>query len=280
MRRLALGFTVMAFLLGLWGSGAEAQRNKRHKAKAQPPQSAAIAPALGDLQWGMSRDEVIKLLAKQVRERYRLRIAKTTDAIEEDRLQRAQQREMKQIREGYVRFDGASTGWDLGYLRDEFTHHNGEAMLTTKDSNSQNFYFFINGRLWKWYKAFDISVFEGRAFDEFAAAVQRKFGKGKSQKGELAPGSGVRQWLEWKDDDTRLRAIDQTAFYGFYCLVFEDANTLAKLATLRSTEPQRRSSETHKLVEAVTSTSAMAADPDRSPDIADRITGKVRSSRR
>ena len=29
------------------------------------------------------------------------------------------------------------------------------------DNTSQNYYFFINGKLWKWYKAFNASVFQG-----------------------------------------------------------------------------------------------------------------------
>ena len=147
-------------------------------------------------------------------------------------------------------------------------------MLVIKDDNSQNFYFFIGGRLWKWYKAFDAAVFPADNFGTFSTAVQKKFGTARDAEGELRPGAGKRHWLEWQDDKTRLRAVDETDFYGFYSLVFEDKGTLDNLARLRSNEgePEKKG---HSVVESVT------ADIDgrelgRRPNIVDRITGKIR----
>ena len=61
-------------------------------------------------------------------------------------------------------FRGTSTGWDVSFLRGEFTHGNDESMLVMRDENSQNFYFFFGGKLWKWYKAFDAEVFAAGDF--------------------------------------------------------------------------------------------------------------------
>ncbi len=277
MKRLAVGIVATILTVGLLASGADAQKKKkRGKPKAEAaPTSAAISPALGKLKWGMSKDDVLKLLVQKIRKTYRPRIAKTQDAMEEDRLRSEMLNKISRIRESFIRFDGQSTGWDIGFLRDEFTHNNDEAMLVTKDANSQNFYFFIGNRLWKLYKAFDIGVFEGKDFSQFAGAVHRKFGPSKEKEGELVPGSGKRRWLEWQDDATRLRAVDQTSFYGFYCLVFEHKDTVEKLTSLRSNAP-RRGKSSHALVDAVTSDSDMSANPDKAPDIVDRITGKLR----
>jgi hypothetical protein len=98
-----------------------------------------------------------------------------------------------------------------------------------KDFNSQNFYFFIDGKLWKWYKALDSKVFGGKGYNAFASALQRKFGEAKQIEGELVPGAEKRKWLEWEDRKTRLRAIDQTSFYGFFCLVFEEKDTVDRI---------------------------------------------------
>lgn len=290
MKRALIGLLVSAFFITAVASQAEAEKKaasqaaspkkKAQKAKKgkteQAPESAAISPSLGNIKWGMNREEVQKLLSDQVRDRYRPKIAKITDGIEEDRLTNAQNQEIKKIRDSFTSFDGRTSGWDLGFLRDEFTHNNGESMVVAKDSNSQNYYFFINDKLWKWYKAFNIEVFEGKSFADFADAIQRKFGKGKETEGELTQGAGKRHWIEWQDKSSRLRAVDQTAFYGFYCLVFEDKGTLGNLATLRRNAPER-GNKTHAMVESVTSSSNMAADPDESPNIIDRITGKMRT---
>ncbi len=282
MKRLSIGLLIAVVVCAVFTGAAAAQKKKKRRGKkgnkGKTPVSAQISPALGDLKWGMGEKDVLKLMVKAVKERYRLQIAKTTDGIEEDRLRTRERAEIAKIRESRIRFDGKSTGWDLGFLRDEFTHNNGESMIVVKDSNSQNFYFFINNRLWKWYKGFNIEVFEGKSFDEFAAAIQRKFGEAQDVTGELVKGAGKRRWLEWQDDTTRLRAIDQTAFYGFYCLVFEEKKTVNQLSSLR-TNDSRRKKESHSLVDAVTSDTDMAANPDDSPDIVDRITGKLRVRR-
>jgi hypothetical protein len=202
-------------------------------------------------------------------------VAKTHDAVEEDRLRNAATDEMKRIRDSYVEFKGTSTGWDVSFLKGEFTHGNGETMLVERDKNSQNFYFFINGKLWKWYKAFDAEVFRAGDFKGFAESVQRRFGPAKEGSGELAPGSGTRHWLEWQDDNTRLRAVDQSDFYGFYCLVFEERATVGNLAKLR-THTREVANKQNSVIDAVTT--PVERDPDAAPDVVDRITGKTRAS--
>jgi hypothetical protein len=259
------------------GAQTERKKGKQAKKSVKPAISEEIAPTLGTLKWGMSENDVLKMLGDKIREHYKNLVSKTKDAVEDDRLRTAEREKIKNVRESLVRFDEKSTGWDLGFLKDEFTHNNGESMVVMKDSNSQNFYFFINGRLWKWYKALDVNLFAGKGFDQFSAAMQRKFGDGRQMEGEIVPGSDKRQWLEWEDKTTRLRAIDQTSFYGFYCLVFEDKDTLKEIASLRRTPPQKKS-QTHPVVDSVTSDENASANPDTSPNIVDRITGKVRQN--
>jgi hypothetical protein len=255
-----------------------APKKKAAKAKKEEkvPTSAEISNSMGDLKWGISKDEMQKQLIDKVKEKYRPLVAKTKDAVEEDRLRNAANDEIKRIKDSFVEFKGTSTGWDVSFLRGEFTHGNDESMLVMRDQNSQNFYFFIDGKLWKWYKAFDAEVFRAGDFASFAGAVQKRFGPAKDAEGELSPGSGKRHWLEWQDDKSRLRAVDQTDFYGFYCLVFEDKGTVGKLASLR-TNTREVGNKQHALVDAVTA--PPSRDADNAPDVVDRITGKSRASR-
>lgn len=255
---------------------AAAKKKGKKAAEEKVPTSAEISKSMTDLSWGMSKDELQKKLLEKVKEKYRPLVAKTKDPVEEDRLRNEATNEMKRIKDSFVEFRGTSTGWDVSFLRGEFTHGNDESMLVMRDNNSQNFYFFIDGKLWKWYKAFESNVFPAGNFNAFAGAVQRRFGPAKEAQGELAAGSGKRHWLEWQDDKTRLRAVDQSDFYGFYCLVFEEKTTVANLAKLR-THTREVATNKNALVEAVTA--PPSRDPDQSSDIVDRITGKNRGTR-
>jgi hypothetical protein len=280
MKRGSFGFVLGLLLVPLFiqlGASAAIAAPKKRAGKApaeKVPVSAEISKSMGDMAWGMGKEEIQKKLIEKVKEHYRPLVAKARDAVAEDYLRQQANEEIKRIRDSYVEFRGTSTGWDVSFLRGEFTHGNDESMIVLHDNNSQNFYFFMGGKLWKWYKAFDAEVFPAGNFSSFSGAVTRRFGEAKDAHGELSPGSGDRHWLEWQDDKTRLRAVDQTDFYGFYCLVFEEKATVANLARLR-TNTREVAGGKHALVEAVTATPS--ADPDSSPDIADRITGKIRA---
>lgn len=284
MRRKSVVFiTLAASLLCMLAVGVEAQRGRRRQRQRRPPaaeqaapQSAAIAASLGDLRWGMEPRAVHEFFQKKIRDDFRVRLSKAPGTIEQDRIRHQMEDRLRRLRESYVRFDGERNGWDLSFLRGEFTHGNRESMLVYRDDNSQNFYFFIQGRLWKWYKAFDASVFQGQPFAQFAEAVQGRFGQAVERSGRLTERGPQQQWLEWQDRTTRLRAIDQTRFYGFYCLVFEDKGTLGRLDSLR-TNTIESGNEGHALVESVTLPEGEeATSQDGHADIVDRITGNVR----
>ncbi len=89
--------------------------------------------------------------------------------------------------------------------------------------------------------------------------------------GELVAGRGRTSWIEWQDDTSRLRAIDQTRFYGFYCLVFEERATLANLPRLRSHMPSK--TRQRSVVDMV---SQDDGSTQIDPDVIDRLTGKIR----
>lgn len=276
MKRVVVGAVLTVLFAGLVADTADAQRRRRQRqarTEQVAPESQAIAPALGELRWGMTNREVYEHFRRGVEERYRERISKARDSVLEDRLRREMNDESQRIRRSYTRFSGQTTGWDVSFLRDEFTHGNNESMLVVRDSNSQNFYFFINDRLWKWYKAFDATVFQGQTFEQFAGSLQGRFGRALERTGRLTERGEEKRWLEWQDANTRLRAIDENRFYGFYCLVFEDKGTLGRLSELRTNTTAQRQN-THALVEAVTSDEGEASTANQ--DIVDRLTGNIR----
>jgi len=272
MNRVCVFTTALAIAFS--ATGAAAEKKKKSASASQAPASAKIAESMGDLHWGMTKDELERKFKAAVKAKYQPLIAKTKSAIEEDHLREQERDELAAISKGYVEFDGRTTGWDVSFLKGEFAHKTNESMLVVRDNNSQNFYFLIDGKFWKWYKAFDAAVFPANDFAAFESAIERRFGPSKSVHAELRPGEGERQWLEWQDPKTRLRAIDQTDFYGFYCLVFEQKSTVDQLARLREgAESESTGPKKHTLVESVTADSDNHADSEA--DIADRISGRT-----
>lgn len=291
---LVVASSLISLLAAALVTDAEAQRGRRGRqrrrgataaaAPAEAPESAAIAPALEEIgiRWGMTPRESFDHFTKQLQERYRPRLAKAPGAIEEDRLRGEMQAEQQRMRRTFIRFTGQPSGWDSSFLRDEYTHGNNEAMLVVREEevHASSHYFFINERLWKRYQAFDASAFGGATFEQFAEAIQRRFGPGVERTGSLVEGRPPTRWIEWQDATTRLRAIDQTRFYGFFCLVFEDKATLTQLPSLRTHTIQRQqggSSLVDSVIRDDSEASTAGGNPgDANADIADRLTGQIR----
>lgn len=281
MNRMPLVALLGLAMLGSTLAGVAHAAPKKKKAKQaqveEAPQSAAISSSMGELKWGSERDQVLQRFITTVKEKYKPKLAKATGALEEDKLRAQMRDELSRIKDSVVEFDGKKTGWDVSFLKGEFTHHNDESLFAVTDESSQNYYFFIHGKLWKWYKAFNAKSFAGKSFDQFAEAIQGRYGKSAPREGELTPGAGKQRWLEWQDPTTRLRAVDNGQFYGFYCLVFEDKDTVRRLPELRRNADDSGPKK-HELVESVTNGDDESAHSDGNQDIVDRITGKIRHS--
>jgi hypothetical protein len=265
MRRSSYGAFLVAVGLVL-GAGVYADTGS---ASNRAP--SALEQSMGEIQWGWTPKQVYRHLKKDIEASYQEPISKTTDAIEEDRLRHKMAQEAHQIRDSYFEFDGTASAYDSSYLKGEFTHKNGESLLRVRTNTTQDYFFFIKERLWKRYRAFDASVFEGATFAQFGNALQQRYGKAKKKNGSPMAGGETRQWYEWRESRVLARAVDNNEFYGFYCLILEDPKTVARLDQLRKNKAESaEASET--LVDMV----ADESNNDQHADIADRITGEIR----
>lgn len=281
---------IVSVVFASLGGDAEAQRGRRRRgrgsatgessAPAEAPQSAEIARVMEQLgvSWGIGARPLFEHFRGAIEASWGPRLSKAGGAIEEDRLRAQLDTEIRRIRSSYVAFDGEGTGWDTSFLRDEYTHGNHEAMMEVREpeTHSRSYYFMINDHLWKRYQAFDSSAFGGATFEQFAEAIQRQFGPGVERSGSLVEGRPPTRWIEWQDETTRLRAIDETRFYGFFCLVFEERETLARLPTLR-THTIERDRSGHSIVDSVVlGDGEESSGGDAHADVTDRITGRIR----
>ncbi|MFH1131200.1 MAG: hypothetical protein V1754_07685 [Pseudomonadota bacterium] len=249
---------------------------KKRRVKEKPKVSAAveetkvaITKLMGAYKWGMSPKEVREGLLEEARSIYKPKIKKTKEPLAQDGLRRELMEKEKEIEKSFVEFEGKRTAWDVSLVENEFAHKNSESMIYTWGNEDRRFYFFHRDRLWKIYIAFNSHLFKGKTFDDFSAVMQTRFGppekvgkKGvEEKKGELTwPQAG----------DTVLKAIDNTGFYGNFCLVLWDNDEEGRIREARSLNVQK--TEADPLIEAVTGEEKDTRDVNE--DVVDKITGK------
>jgi hypothetical protein len=205
-------------------------------AAAEP---SPIATSMGDLRWGLSESEVTSFAKRKLADQYNGEISKTKDSGKQGKLRGELKQAQADVGKSVVNFSGGHSKWDNSPIAGEFTYGNGESMLMSKAPNAQDFYFFVDGRLWKWCEVLDKAAVGGGDFKKFSQAVEGKFGKGRVKKGEITPGHGNTQWLEYLDRNSRLRAADNDSKRNGYALIYEEMATVRQLASTRPAKPTR-----------------------------------------
>jgi hypothetical protein len=213
---------------------ARAGKAKARKAAPKRQVSAQSKKALGDLmgayRFGMSRDEVVAVLSKQLDARYTERLEATTDVYAQDQLRKEKKKELARVARNYVTFDGKRTGWDVSLVEDEFAHNTGESMLVQWENqdgkNQRRFFFFSEGRLYKMFISLDTSVWpeESRTFDAFRSSMESRYGAGEVEDRKIT----------WRAGDFEVRAIDKLRTYSALCLVIYSPPVARELEARRA----------------------------------------------
>jgi hypothetical protein len=201
----------------------------------------AIGKAMGNLRWGMSDTDVARTVKTRMREQYEAKL-KTAKGASKATLERELASKVKEVEKAHaIEFTGKRSRWDSTPIAGEFGYDSNESMLTFNDGESDNYYFFVDGNLWKWVRLYPASTFGGRNFSKFSSAIEKKFGKGYKKEAETNPGSGKKHtFLEFLDRQSRLRAVDRTGDANSYALVFEEMATVKQLASIRPNMPKAK----------------------------------------
>ena len=211
----------------------------------------------GGFKFGMSKDEVIALLGKQLDERYAEKIKATTDMATQDRLRKDKKKELSLVTSSYTSFEGKKTGWDVSIVEDEFRHNTGESMLErweNKDGkNNRRFFFFKDGKLWKMFISLDVSILpeDKKNFDTFQATMQKQYGAGDVEA----------SLITWRTPEFEVRAIDKLKTYDALGFVIIDPRVAKDLVAIREAKAPKKQ-ETSSVIKAV-------IDPDKTdhPDV-------------
>ncbi|MEO6952232.1 MAG: hypothetical protein ABI321_10485 [Polyangia bacterium] len=263
-------------LCGALTLGVADAKKKPHAVAATAAAQAAAARSMGELaakfKWGMTEDEVWKVIEGVIHDRYKDQIAKETDTNKQDDLRKKELDEVKKTRESLVKFDGKRTGWDVSIIDKEFQQRNDEAMITMWEKDQRRFLFFWNGKLYKQFIAFDSARFKDKSFEDFVALLEARYGKSETKFAQMkTKDEVVVDHVEWPGTgEYALQAVDQSGFYGNYCLRLYSPKTEADIEKVREEKMPKRA-KGNALIDAVTRPDSVAGD--KNANVVDQITG-------
>jgi hypothetical protein len=264
--------------LALPAAAAPAKKKAAATAKAEAPKAneKAVSELMGPWRWGMSVDEVLAALHKQLADRAAPELAKINDVYEQTRIRKNLKTDVDVVRRSLIKFEGQRTGWDVSIIEGEFLHKNDESMMHYREvdpatgRDQQRFFFFHDGKLYKQFIAFNMEAYKGKTFDDFRAAMETRYGKGAAITRSDREGKQKVVGVGWRSGGTNLRAIDLMQFYANFCLAFSDAGVDVKLDA-------ERLARAPKVVAPRAEVSDGPASDDKvhdpNADIIDRITG-------
>jgi hypothetical protein len=239
------------------------------------PNSRAISELAGKFKWGMSPEECMKIINEQIHVKFVEQIKAEPDTYKQDVLRKNETEEMAKVKDQYVKFEGKKTGWDSSIIDKEFAHKNDESMLVQWEKDQRRFLFFWHDKLYKQYIAFNAEhpVFQGKSFDDFGKIIQGRYGKAEMKLAAKKQNDEVTlDHLEWpSSNDYSLWAIDQSSFYGNFCLKLMQTSQLKPLESGRAQNSPKKPNG-NALIDAVTQPESNKGDVN--DDVVDRITGK------
>ena len=271
MRRFTSRMILVSLLLGA-GAGAAIAAPKQKApppAKtAKPPPKKVVPPVTAEgkkklaelyagFKFGMSKDEVVAVLKKQLDQKYEEKIKATTDVRAQDNLRAEKRGEVARISQSYTAFEGKRSGWDVSIIEEEFAHNTGEAMLERWENsggkNQRRFFFFHEGKLWKMFVSLDVSILpeDKKSFETFEKVMQGQYGAGDVEAGLIT----------WRTDEFHVRAVDKLRTYDALALVIEDPRVKTSLVAIREAKAPPKK-ETSAVIKSVIET-----DKSDRPDV-------------
>ncbi|MDX2087902.1 MAG: hypothetical protein SFX73_08635 [Kofleriaceae bacterium] len=249
---LVVGFAASpAVAGGKKAKPAPATNEKAAPAKTAPSVTEAnkkkMEERLAGFKFGMTKDEVVQTMSKQLNERYEEKLKGTTDVAAQDRIRKEKKQELARLTSTYTTFEyNKPSPWDVSIIEGEFGHGTDEAMMerweNANGKNERRFFFFYQGKLWKMFISMDVSIIpeDKRNFDTFQGVMQGLFGPALIEPGVLT----------WSTPDLKVRALDKLKAYDAIGLTLESPSVHKELVALREAKAPPKK-ETSSIIKAV-----------------------------
>jgi hypothetical protein len=253
--------------------GSASAGNKRakkkvaeQKKKSAPVNEEALAELMGPYRFGMTKEQVLKKLGDEIRERYKEQIQETADVYQQDKLRVRRDEEIARIRDSYLAFDGKRTGWDVSIIDDQFAHRTGESMMVYWENidgkDQRRFFFFADGKLYKMFIALNSSVLKDqqKSFAYFQHIMEERYGEGDVQYVTDKEGNETPYGLSWRSSKYLVRALDKLDFYGSFCVSVADNAVEKRLAVARAAV--KKPPKKNTVIESVVTKDGQDEKPD------------------
>jgi hypothetical protein len=255
---------------------AKGKKAKVAKKKAKPPakltaeQKKAREELMGPFKWGMTKDEVIGALSKQLDERYAELIKETQDVYKQDQLRKEKGKEIKRVKKSYVAFEGQKTGWDVSIIDEQFKQGVEESMLEYWENqggkNQRRFFFFQGGELYKMFIQIDTTQFdpEQQTYEFFSGLMKAKFG------GDAVDANA--SYAKAPNGSVFVKAMDKTRFYDAFVLVVLDPGRAKNVDAIRKERIQDVKEE-NSIVNAIKDDGSSTPSLDDNKDAVQGVIG-------
>jgi hypothetical protein len=257
------------------GAAKAAKGGKAAEDAGNPDQpSRAVGELAGKYKWGMSPQEVMDVIEKEIRLKYEPKIQAEKDPAAQDTVRKEMKDHIAEMQASYIRFNGQKTGWDVSLIDREFGHRNSESMLVMWEKDQRRFLFFWKEKLYKQFIAYNSDKFKGMDFETFASAMQQRYGKAQMSFAKKQTDDEMAlDFYEWPPSgDFVLRAYDQSSFYGNFCLGLLQKSVYPQVEKERAANSPPRVRHTNvRVVDTVTQGDQSA---DANADVVDEVVGK------
>jgi hypothetical protein len=148
-----ISLLIVAFLTPT--ASSKKRRKKKRKPKTEVVQVSSIRLELLDTRllsvpFGQPMSDTMTWIEGRVSQSYEPRFATALDARERDTLKHRMTREVEELRNKVVAFDGKVTGFEASVVQGEFEVNASESLLLFRDGNVDHYLFFSDGVLWKY----------------------------------------------------------------------------------------------------------------------------------
>jgi len=179
---------------------------------------------LGDFRWGMTPQQVFKVLSKDIETEYAKRQENETDATAQDANRKWRADQLQALKADYTKFTTASNHrWGVSLIQYEYENDNNEEMLWVRTGTGlRKFYFFKDNELWKVFYAYSTDVWPGKSYEDIVEEKFKKwFGASPQQKSKVDPETKqpVLSYYEWSSTEGDVvRSFDMTQVHGVFGL--------------------------------------------------------------